>query len=134
LSGERASQEAKQGNPPLLAVIMHSAYPSAAFLVLNPNAETDSMATRKKRAAAKKMSKQDIRLAKRIEKIVIAEMIKLIEKKRLARKPALKAAKKAIRKKGKPTKKTTKKVIRHTARKVVRKTAGRIAKRVRRKS
>jgi hypothetical protein len=88
------------------------------------------MATRKKRMAAK-MAKKDIRLAKRIEKAVIAEMIKLIEKKRPARKPAIRAAKKAIRRKGKAT---TKRVVKKAARKVVKKAAVRIAKKVGRNS
>ena len=59
--------------------------------------------------ATRKMPKKDISLAKRIEKAVIAEMLKLLEKKRPARKPAEKAAKKVARKKGKPAKKVTKK-------------------------
>jgi hypothetical protein len=76
--------------------------------------------------ATRKMSKKDIALAKRIEKLVLAEMLKLREKKWPARKPAIKAAKKATRKKGRPTKQVPKKLVR--------KTAMRIARRVGRRS
>lgn len=77
--------------------------------------------------AAKKMSKADIKLVRRIEKKVIEEMLKLLDKKRPVRKPVQKAVR-AKRKKA--VARSTRKMVKKAARQVVRKTAARIARKV----
>lgn len=82
--------------------------------------------------ATTKLSRADIKLAKRIEKKVIAEILKLLDRKKVGGKPAAKSVRE--KQKSKPIGKSTKKIIRKTARKVVRKTTGRGARKSARKS
>jgi hypothetical protein len=85
-----------------------------------------------KAMATRKLSRADIKLAKRIEKKVIAEILKLLDSKKVGSKPATKPVR--TRKKSNAIGKSTKKIIRKTARKVVRKTTARRTKKSGRKS
>ena len=82
--------------------------------------------------ATTKLSRADIKLVKRIEKKVIAEILKLLDRKKVGSKPAAKTVR--AKKKSKVIGKSTKRIIRKTARKVVRKTARSGAKKSPRKN
>lgn len=82
--------------------------------------------------ATTKLSRADIKLVKRIEKKVIAEILKLLDRNKVGGKPAAKTVR--TKKKTKAIGRSTKKIIRKTARKVVRKSTTRVTQKPGRKS